>query len=108
MLNSKTQQPGKWAAEDHRPHVPLSRPTTPGIACASCESVDTEVKDSRPQQNYIRRRRRCKNCGHRFTTRESEAPTLDIRSVFLQAQRIVLESQLAADKIKEAVRDWTP
>jgi hypothetical protein len=37
--------------------------------CMKCES-DTKVIDSRPSKDGIRRRRVCKKCGHRFTTRE--------------------------------------
>lgn len=44
-----------------------------GIICAVCESAETEVIDSRAGLNYIRRRRRCVKCGHRFTTNERDS-----------------------------------
>jgi hypothetical protein len=37
--------------------------------CIQCGS-DTKVTDSRPSKDGIRRRRECKKCNHRFTTRE--------------------------------------
>ncbi len=42
------------------------------MKCPFCESPDTQVSDSRPTDNNstVRRRRRCLNCGARFTTYE--------------------------------------
>jgi transcriptional repressor NrdR len=42
------------------------------MRCPFCNSEDTKVIDSRPadEQNAIRRRRECENCGKRFTTYE--------------------------------------
>ena len=42
------------------------------MKCPFCGSVDSQVKDSRPAEEYaaIRRRRYCPNCGARFTTFE--------------------------------------
>ena len=42
------------------------------MRCPFCGSEDTQVKDSRPteDQNAIRRRRFCPDCGSRFTTFE--------------------------------------
>ncbi len=42
------------------------------MRCPFCGNVDTQVKDSRPTEdnNAIRRRRQCVNCGARFTTFE--------------------------------------
>ena len=42
------------------------------MRCPSCQSLDTQVKDSRPTEDSsaIRRRRVCLSCGFRFTTFE--------------------------------------
>lgn len=40
------------------------------MRCPYCGSVDTQVKDSRPTEDSIRRRRVCPDCGGRFTTFE--------------------------------------
>src|SRR5258707_8777991 len=42
------------------------------MRCPSCNSLDTQVKDSRPTEDSaaIRRRRLCLACGFRFTTVE--------------------------------------
>jgi transcriptional repressor NrdR len=42
------------------------------MRCPSCNSLDTQVKDSRPTEdsNAIRRRRVCLSCNFRFTTFE--------------------------------------
>ena len=42
------------------------------MRCPSCNSLDTQVKDSRPAEDNvaIRRRRFCPACGGRFTTYE--------------------------------------
>lgn len=42
------------------------------MRCPFCGNIDTQVKDSRPAEDYvaIRRRRFCPACGGRFTTYE--------------------------------------
>ncbi|MEM1343037.1 MAG: transcriptional regulator NrdR [Pseudomonadota bacterium] len=42
------------------------------MRCPYCGSTETQVKDSRPAEDYnaIRRRRHCPQCGGRFTTYE--------------------------------------
>ena len=40
------------------------------MRCPYCGSPDTQVKDSRPSEDAIRRRRVCPDCGGRFTTFE--------------------------------------
>lgn len=39
------------------------------MICPVCKQA-TEVIDARPSTGNFRRRRRCKSCGYRFTTRE--------------------------------------
>jgi hypothetical protein len=45
-----------------------------GIPC-SCGSFASEVIRTRNQSGYITRRRECKSCGERFTTREAVVGT---------------------------------
>lgn len=40
------------------------------MRCPFCSSQETQVKDSRPSEDNIRRRRVCSDCGGRFTTFE--------------------------------------
>lgn len=40
------------------------------MRCPFCSSQETQVKDSRPSEDNIRRRRVCADCGGRFTTFE--------------------------------------
>jgi len=47
------------------------RGTSVGVPCAKCGARKGSTVDSRPQDTYVRRRRECANCGHRFTTYET-------------------------------------
>lgn len=47
-----------------------------GMDCRLCRG-DTRVVDSRPLENYIRRRRKCTVCGTRTTTYEITADEFD-------------------------------
>ena len=38
--------------------------------CPFCDHADTRVTDSRPEEEGIRRRRECRECGRRFSTLE--------------------------------------
>ena len=40
------------------------------LKCPKCGIIDTIVVDSRDYGEYIRRRRKCRKCGHRQTTFE--------------------------------------
>ena len=40
------------------------------IVCPECWSKDIYVTDSRPTKYWVRRRRGCKDCKHRWNTRE--------------------------------------
>jgi transcriptional regulator NrdR family protein len=42
-----------------------------GMPCPQC-SGKTRTLDSRTSEVHVRRRRQCKDCGHRFSTRELE------------------------------------
>ena len=41
------------------------------MKCPSCGSREIIVKDSRPLDTTIRRRRQCRTCDHRWTTIEA-------------------------------------
>src|SRR5213079_1564091 len=58
-------------AGTHRPFPDLPIRSAP-MRCPSCNSLDTQVKDSRPTEDsaVIRRRRVCIACNFRFTTFE--------------------------------------
>ena len=44
---------------------------TIGLHCPKCDHATTDVIDSRPHSGgYIRRRRKCARCAHRFSTFE--------------------------------------
>lgn len=43
------------------------------MKCPRCNALGLTCKDSRPNGETIRRRRRCLNCGYRFTTYEISA-----------------------------------
>lgn len=53
------------------------RPDGPGLRCYVCQGRQLDVKDSRPSRNAVRRRRRCRHCGAKFTTFEIMSPTQD-------------------------------
>ena len=40
------------------------------MKCPRCNAMGLAAADSRPYQGTIRRRRKCLNCGYRFTTFE--------------------------------------
>ena len=44
---------------------------TPSMKCPRCGSREITVKDSRPLDTTIRRRRQCRTCHHRWTTIEA-------------------------------------
>ena len=75
-----------------------------GIHCPRCTS-GTYVKDSRPQENYVYRRRVCKSCGHRLTTRETELEVLSLAALFDQAQALVCDLEATGVQIKDALSE---
>jgi|GEM_PF-2939814 len=48
----------------------LSALPSGGVLCPACGSTEHQVRDSRPIEGGIRRRRRCRACQNRFTTYE--------------------------------------
>lgn len=41
-----------------------------GVTCPACGHYESDTKHTRRGVDYIRRRRECTECGHRFTTKE--------------------------------------
>lgn len=55
---------------------PLGSGPRATISCPHCRATQTQVIDAEgSNNNTIRRRRICRQCDHRFTTWEGEAPT---------------------------------
>lgn len=88
------------------------------MRCPYCGSEDTQVKDSRPAEDFtsIRRRRICPDCGGRFTTfervqlRELMVTKKTGRKVPFDRNKLVRSFQIAlrkrpidADRIERAV-----
>lgn len=48
----------------------MSRKDGDGLLCPSCKSARLYVKDTRSSSGYVRRRRKCEDCGHIATTYE--------------------------------------
>ena len=68
------------------------------FVCEKCGWEESTVKDSRPFENGIRRRRECANCGHRWTTYET------IEKPYQQAQKDVKELyRYTAERMKAIV-----
>ncbi|MCA8982376.1 MAG: hypothetical protein R3C12_04385 [Planctomycetaceae bacterium] len=47
-----------------------TKPELLGLLCPRCESVAWETIRTEQHRGEIRRRRQCRSCGHRVTTRE--------------------------------------
>ena len=79
------------------------------MICASCDGP-TEVYDTRPHESGIRRRRRCCNCGTRFTTYETTTKPRSLQAVLLEkAKRAVrdrrrYENMTQEDKLRQKLR----
>jgi transcriptional repressor NrdR len=88
------------------------------VLCPFCSSDSTQVMDTRPIPDGVRRRRECTSCGERFTTYErAEAPRLEVvkrdggrerfdRQKLLRGlARAAGGRPVSADQL-EAVADW--
>lgn len=72
--------------------TPPRNPTANYLICPHCKScVRSEVRDSRPHEGFIRRRRRCEECANTFATLEfpegelmSQAEARALRKEMLQ------------------------
>lgn len=48
----------------------MTAPANPGVHCVKCGCRHCPVLDTRRQGKWTTRRRRCRNCGFQFRTRE--------------------------------------
>lgn len=75
------------------------------MRCPYCQSVDTQVKDSRPAEDgvAIRRRRVCPDCGGRFTTFE-RVQLRDLVVVKRSGRKVPFDRDKLARSMEIAVR----
>ena len=75
------------------------------MRCPSCNSLDTQVKDSRPTEDsaVIRRRRVCVACNFRFTTFE-RVQLRELTVVKKNGQRVAFDRDKLQRSISVAVR----
>jgi len=75
------------------------------VRCPFCGSDDTAVKDSRSAEdnNAVRRRRLCNNCGARFTTFE-RAQLRDIIVVKRNGKRVLFDREKIVRTVNLALR----
>lgn len=72
-----------------------------GILCPRCNGLGSDVKDSRAMDGYIRRRRECRDCKRRFTTREIEGGEM----TFLRAARLASDLERLSPDGAKVVND---
>lgn len=74
------------------------------MTCPVC-GEDTKIVDSRTSRagESIRRRRECLVCGHRFTTREVDAETLErLERIARAAREVEMELRKKLKRMEEA------
>ena len=71
--------------------------------CPFCGHGDTQVKDSRPTEDSIRRRRFCTNCGQRFTTIE-RVQLRELTVLKADGRRVPFDRDKLARSIRIALR----
>lgn len=67
---------------------------TGSLPCPECGSRETSVKDTRPTQTGVRRRRECDNCTHRFSTIELQRADAAVNPEFEPFLRVLNESHI--------------
>ncbi|MEC7274645.1 MAG: transcriptional regulator NrdR [Verrucomicrobiota bacterium] len=74
------------------------------MRCSKCTSIDTKVLDTRigKNENSIRRRRECLNCGYRFTTIE-EVLRVNLQVVKRDGRREDFDRSKMLGGLKKAV-----
>ena len=75
------------------------------MRCPYCQSMDTQVKDSRPAEDgaAIRRRRVCPDCGGRFTTFE-RVQLRDLMVVKKSGRKVAFDRDKLARSFDTALR----
>src|SRR5690348_17477197 len=75
------------------------------MRCPSCNSLDTQVKDSRPSEDSaaIRRRRLCLACGFRFTTFE-RVQLRELTVIKRNGRRVPFDRDKLARSVEIALR----
>lgn len=85
-----------------------------GLPCPKCGHDETAVVDSRPQDGFIRRRRRCAACRLRFTTHEryeldySAAQQRHGMALYATLHRVPIEARDLIVRLIEAVAGPPP
>src|ERR671912_2554673 len=73
------------------------------MRCPYCQNPDTQVKDSRPTDDAIRRRRVCPDCGGRFTTFE-RAQLRELTVVKRSGRRVPFDRDKLHRSVEVALR----
>jgi transcriptional repressor NrdR len=75
------------------------------VRCPYCGSLDSQVKDSRPSEDYaaIRRRRVCPDCGGRFTTFE-RVQLRELTVIKRSGRRVPFDRDKLARSVQIALR----
>lgn len=63
--------------------------------CPKCKSERISVIDSRPATDLVRRRRKCDDCGARFSTVEIDADFYEVKIKKLQTESAPLDKRVA-------------
>lgn len=72
------------------------------MKCPECSSKNISTIDSRPVKgNGIRRRKKCENCGHRWTTHEISVTFIEFYEEQMQRLYALEQFQLASSVYKE-------
>lgn len=75
-----------------------------GMKCPECHSRSTMVIDNRPHNNgLIRRRRKCTDCNHRFSTVEIKMTQYELMLIPLQWIEQLRQSKLNTKKVNERI-----
>jgi hypothetical protein len=72
------------------------------VICPHCKSKNISTIDSRPiKGNGIRRRKKCEDCGHRWTTHELSVAFIEYYEFQLQRLYALEQFQMASSVYKE-------
>lgn len=78
------------------------------IICVKCKFGTSDVIDSRPSLDSnvraIRRRRKCRNCGHRFTTYEVSSEMRDA-AIESEIKRVIEDAEARFSRALTDIRE---